>query len=144
MSELAAFGAVLSGGASIFGGIAGQKQANFEADIASQNAGIAQQQAAVEAGRTQRDRSRRLSALRASIGASGTTFSGSNLDALAEEAMEAEEARLTVLFGGEAKARQERLNADAARQRGRASLIGGVGHGVGNLLTGVGKAIAIE
>ena len=117
-------GTIISATSSILGGIAGNQQGDFEAKIARQNATIALQRSEAESVRVARDRARRQGLLRATIGASGVQLTGSPLDLLAEEAMEGEEARLAVLFGGEAQARNERIRATAAKARGRAALNG--------------------
>lgn len=131
-----AAGTAVSAGASVLGGIAAQQQASFQAKIARQNAEIARQRGEAESVRIERDRRRRLGLLRASIGAAGLQPTGSPLDLLAEEAMEAEEARLMALFGAEGVARQEEINARTARLRGQAGLVGGIGRGVGTSLLG--------
>jgi len=133
-------GTAVSAGASILGGLAAKRQGDFEAKIARQNATIALQRSEAESVRVARDRDRRQGLLRATIGASGVQLTGSPLDLLAEEAMEGEEARLAVLFGGEGQARNERIRATAAKARGRAALIGGIGKGVGTSLSLLGES----
>jgi septal ring factor EnvC (AmiA/AmiB activator) len=130
MSEMSAIMSAVGTGTSmagsIMGGIAAQKQGQFQAEIAEQNAKSAQMRAEVEARDFQKESIRRRGRLAAAIGASGVQFSGTPLDLLAEEAASAEEGRLRVLFSGEAQARQSRLNASAARYQGKTAMVAGI------------------
>lgn len=131
--------AVVSAGASIFGGISGRsaardqarqtqeqadlqariarQNAQFELDLAERNAQAAIQQAAAEEVRLRRDRGRRIESTRAAFGAAGVQVQGSPLEVLADEAMEAEEDALLVRFGGEQEAQRVRLAGDILARR---------------------------
>ena len=135
-------GTLVSAGTQILGGIAAANQASFEADVAKGNAQIAKQQAAMEAERLRRDTQRRLGATKAAFGASGVTLAGAPIEVIADQASVGEEDAQLILFGGQAKSRQELANAAGAKSRGQQSLIGGLGSAAGTGLTGVGNIAA--
>lgn len=115
----------LGAASSILGGIAAQRQGRFEAGLAERNA-------ALEAARLDVNRRRRMGLLRAQIGASGTSLSGSNLDVLVDQEMAAEQDRLLVLFGG-------RQRAAAARYQGTQGLASGLGRAAGQGIALLGQ-----
>lgn len=176
-------GTIISAGAAAYGAVAQQQAyrqqakaaqqmgewqaanareaAQFYRAIGEHNAQAAVQRAAAEEARLRRDRSRRLGAMRAQIGATGAAFEGTPLDVLADQAMSAEEEAMLVRWGGAREAEQERLraamlsrnelvsagaslwqgaaSASALRAQGTQSLIGGLGGAGSTLLTGYGN-----
>lgn len=129
------FGSLLSGFGSVFGGFEAKRSFEAQAALARQNAELSREQAEAEAGRFERGSRRRLGAIRAQAGASGTTLSGSVLDVLADQAAEEEENRLLILFGGEAQARQSEARAKLLKRQGRVALTTGLLDAAGTLLS---------
>lgn len=103
-------------GAQVFQGIAGQREANRAADAAKDMARI-------DANRLRTQRARQLAGMRAQIGASGVTFQGTPLALLADQAAEAGRDVALTRFKGD-------IEASNLRNKGTASLIGGIGAGV--------------
>ena len=118
-------GQTLGAAGSIFEGVEGFLTSLEQAKLARQNAATARARAAAEAELAQRGARRRLGAIRARAGASGTTISGSTIDVLADQAAQEELNRLTIIFGGEAQARESEARARAIKREGVSSLIGG-------------------
>ncbi len=117
---------LFTAGGLILQGISGQRQAQFQADIASSNARAAKQQASASAVRLERERRQRQGAARAALGAQGTTFEGSPIEFLADEAAEVAEEVALVRFGGQVEAREQRLRGAVFQSRARSSLLGGI------------------
>ena len=133
------FGSFFSAAGSVFGGFAAKQSFEAQAALARQNAQLSREQAEAEAVRFERGTRRRIGAIRAQAGASGTTLSGSVLDVLADQAAEEEEARLLILFGGEAQARQSEARARLLKRQGKVALTTGLLDAV----TTVGPALLI-
>lgn len=120
----------------MLGGLAARNQAEFESDVAKQNATISRQRAAAEAARVRRDTQRRIGATQNAFGASGVTLEGTPIEVLGDQAMVGEEDAQLILFGGEGEAYQHLADASAAKSRGDSAIIGGIGNATGSLLTG--------
>lgn len=111
---------------SIYAGQASGAAADFNADIALQNAAIARQQSAAAVQAQQRDSQRQIGHMTAQYGASGVqSDSGSPLDVLAESARMATLDSLTLKYnydlralGAESQAMLGRMEAKTARTSG--------------------------
>ncbi len=125
-------------GGQILAGVAGSQQADFERDVALQNAKIARQRGVAQARRAGRDNERKLARARTAIASSGLTISGSGLDVLSDTASTLEEERQLVLFGAQGQARNFETQAAAAGGRSSSALFGGFAKAGGTLLTSVG------
>lgn len=141
---MSSFGSLFSAAGSIFGGIEAKRSFEAQAALARQNAALSIEQAEAEAGRFQRGSRRRLGAIRAQAGASGTTLSGSVLDVLADQAAEEEENRLLILFGGEARARESTARAKILKRKGSVALTTGLLDAAGTLLSAGGGSSGPE
>lgn len=128
-------GAGVSAGSSILGAIAGARRASFQADVARSNAKLGRGQARAEEDAVRRSRSRRMADLRAALGASGVQASGSPLELLADQAMEAELDAQRVRFSGRAAARQEIATARNFESSIVPTLLGGLADAGSTLLT---------
>lgn len=142
MSELAespqlrAAGVGLQFGAQIGGAFASRRAANFQAEVARQNARAEVQGAAAEEVRLRREQRRRIGATRAAFGAAGVTLAGTPLEVLAEQALVAEEDALLVQFGGRVAAREQRSRASIFAAEGRQEFRGGLFQAGATLLGG--------
>lgn len=132
---LGTLGTVIGGVGTVLGGIASRQQAQFQSAVARSNAIAAQQQAAAEEVRFRRERARRMGATRAAFGAAGVSMEGTPLDILAEQALIAEEDALLIRFGGQQRAREQRLQAQLFEQEGQGALVGGILKGGSTILT---------
>jgi len=124
-----------------------KKAANYNAQVASNNALSSQQQASADAQRM-RDRIRRIGgAQRAAQGKSGGTGGGSFADIAADTAIEGELDVLTTLYRGNVQAGGFRAESTLQRASGKnaatqgyynagAQIVGGVSTGVGNYYQG--------
>lgn len=110
-------------GANLLGGFSASRRSK-------QVAGAQKRAAAIESQRVARDRKRRLSFIRAQVGAGGSTFEGNPTDILAEQAAVAEQDRLNTSFRGDIQ------SADTIT-RGQNALFGGIGKATGVLGAGV-------
>lgn len=106
------------------------------ADIAKDNAEAQRAAARAETVRLRRDQARRAGLLRATVGATGTTFEGSPLEILGDQAMEFEENARLALYSGEVGARNSLMEADAYQRQGIAGLTGGLTGALGTGLLG--------
>ncbi len=104
---------------------AASSQANYNAQVADRNAGVARDQAARDAEAQGRRARQVLGAARAGFGASGVTSEGSPLDVLMNSASNAEMDRQNILYKGELRAigysdtaALERSRAKAAEKEG--------------------------
>ena len=133
---LSAVGFVVSAVDSIQRGQSAKAAANYNARIAENNAIAARQAAAAEASR-ERDRAMRLlGAQRAAYGKGGVQMSGSALDVAGDTAAQAELDALTILYGGEARARASEADAAAQRFQGNAASRASYSQAGSSLLTG--------
>jgi hypothetical protein len=103
-TALSALGAIQSG--------------NAQARAAEYNAAAIQQQAASNEASIRRNATRVRQAQEAAVGASGIELSGSPLEVIADSAANAELDALTVRYGGDVRASQERARGAQARQAG--------------------------
>jgi hypothetical protein len=110
---------------SIVSGVSQHSQAKSQAAYADANAELAEQQGQSEA-QAVREKARRLAGQsRAAIGASGVDISGSFLDALADSDIDAELDAQTAVWNSKLDARNQRVQAKAARAQGGSALVGG-------------------
>lgn len=128
---LSAVGTLLTA-SSLFGqGQAGQRSAEYNAEIARRNAQIAQQQTQMDLETAQRNKVRALGSIRAAAGASGVALEGSVLDVLESSAIEAERTAQMIKYKGELRALGyydtaaiEQMTGSAASTRGTMSATG--------------------
>jgi hypothetical protein len=123
------------------------QQAAFQTALGERNAKLVDIEGAAAADALARDRARRLGAFRARVGASGGTFSGSPLDAYADEAGQYSRdasylrfntavRRQDAVLGGQVATRRELLGQTAAQVQGNnayGSILGGFGQAAGSL-----------
>jgi hypothetical protein len=114
----------------LIGGIAASTsiaalQARQQEKAAEGSADIERERTKIQRDRVRRDSARRIGSTRAAFGAAGVEFTGTTLDVLADQAFEAELDAQAVTFGGAIRTRDHLIQADAARSRGTASLLGG-------------------
>lgn len=114
------------------------------ADVAGMNA-VAAREAAAEGARQSERRNRRLLATtRARTAASGLMMEGSPLEVLADNAAEAELERLTILHGGETRARQFEGESSFRRSRAGAFATAGLLSGASSLVRTAGQAWSVR
>lgn len=129
---------------SIRSGNAAAAAANYNANLADQNARIALQTSA-EATRQQRVRNyKALGAIRANVSASGVTLDGSPLDVLEESARTAEMDALTTQYQGQLQAWGYQNSADLYRQNARQAVTGGYWGAASALLKGGAGFAALQ
>mgnify|MGYP000855960130 CR=1 FL=1 len=97
-------GSAISAYGSLQQGEAGKAAADYNSQVAEENAVTARQQAKEQARRESISSEKLLGQMRAGYGASGVTMSGSAMDVLQESAANAELDRLTTLYAGDVKA----------------------------------------
>lgn len=116
------------------GAVSSYNSYRSQASTARANAQLSLDRSRIEAQRYEATKRRRLGTIRARIGASGTTFSGSNLDVLADRAAEEEYNRMLILYGGQAEASQSKAQAKNLKGRADAALLGGLSSGIADSL----------
>ena len=135
-TALSAIGTVASVVGSFSQGQSAKAASRYNAQIAENNAIAARQAAAAEAAR-ERDRTMRLlGAQRAAYGKGGVQMSGSALDVAGDTAAQAELDALTILYGGEARARASEADAASQRFQGNAAARASYFQAGSSLLTG--------
>lgn len=132
----AAIGAV----GSIQQGQAGKTAANYNAQLAQNNATYAGQQSAEEARRQRIMGAKAVGAARAGYGASGVSIEGSPLDVLEESARSAELDALSIEHGGQVRSIGFRNEATLDRFRGSAASRAGYMGAAATLLKGGAQA----
>jgi len=128
-------GALLTTSAQVGQGYAQSKAARSSAAIMDRNAFQARAQAIAEERRLKRDRVRRQGQTRAAFGGAGVTLEGSPMEVLAEQAMEARENELLVLFAGEQRAIGSELEAQVLRDNATGFMMGGLMKGGSTLIS---------
>ncbi len=123
-------------GAQVGGAFAQRRVANFQAEVARQNARAEVQASAAEETRLRREQRRRIGATRAAFGAAGVTLAGTPLEVLSEQALIAEEDALLVRFGGQVRAREERARGALFAAAGQQAFVGGLFEAGATLLGG--------
>lgn len=131
--------AVVGAVGSIAQGVSANKAAKFNAQVAANNARLAQQTGEENAARIQRQSTQIEGAQKATLGASGISLTGSSLDVLSDTAIEGELAALDAKNAGINDASRFRAEEKLARARGRAALIGGF-MGAGTKLLGASSS----
>lgn len=101
---LAGVGTAVSAIGAVRQGQAASAAADYNAQVARQNAVVASQQAAQQAALQQRQARQRIGAARAAYGAAGVRVEGSPLDVLESSAANAELDRQTILYRGQLRA----------------------------------------
>jgi hypothetical protein len=115
--------------------------ANYNAQIAEQQATAARQTASANADRQRRSAERQLGSMQAGYSASGVSSSeGSALDILSQSARDAELDYQTILHGGEMQARGYQNTANLERSRASNAMSSGYMSAAGTLIGGAGKA----
>lgn len=133
--------AVVSAVSAIRQGNAAEAAANFNAQIAEQNAVAARQQSAAQAKQIERENYMRLGSIRAAQGKSGgASGEGSVLDVLAYSAAQGELDKQNAVYGGEMSARGYTNTASLDRYRGDTALTAGYMKAGTELLSGASSA----
>lgn len=142
MAEIALLAASTAIGAigAIQEGKAAKQAANYNAQVAAQNATIATQGAAADEAALRRDNARYMATVRANIGASGTTSEGNPLDIIEDSAGIAELDALNIRYQGALKARGYNIEGEQQRALGRNSYQSGLFKATGIILGGGAKA----
>lgn len=122
---LGALGTGLSAMATIQQGQAQSQAAKYNAQVAEQNATAARQKAAFDEQMRREQLDRVQAAARAAIGKSGSDFSGSALDLMAQNAASAELDALAIRYGGEVRATGLENQAALDRFQGNQARVGG-------------------
>lgn len=121
-------------------GQAAANAAEYNAELAEQNATASRQQAAANAAASDREARKRLGAIEATVGASGVAMEGSPLDILQESALNAELDRQNILYGGETRSRGYESTATLERYRGDEAETAGYMRAGSELIGGYGRA----
>jgi hypothetical protein len=98
-------------------GQAASNAANYNAQVAANNAEIARQQGAAAQEQQQRDSIRKIGAMRAGYGASGVEMSGSPLDVLSDSVAQATLDGLTTKYNYDVRANGYSAQADLNRSQ---------------------------
>lgn len=120
-------------------GVQAKRSAEYNADVARNNAIAARQQAAANAEAQGRESRRRIGAMRASYGAAGVALEGSPLDVIESSAMEAEIDRQNILYSGEMKAQGYENTAGLEIMKGESAVTGSLFSAGSSLLTGAAE-----
>ena len=140
MAYVAAAAMVVGAVGSIMEGAAAKKKAEKDAQIAEENAGLAQQESKEEARRSMIVARKQIGDERASYAASGVGMTGSALDVIAESQENARLDELTILRGGEIKANMYRQDAQSERDYGSGARTGSYFRAAGQLGAAAGAA----
>lgn len=114
--------------------------ANYNAQLANNNAIAARQQAEVNAAAQQRASRLKIGSMVAGYGASGVTMEGSPMDVLEASAATAELDRQNILYGGELKSGGYQSTAGLELMRGENAETGSYFSAGSALLSGAAKA----
>jgi hypothetical protein len=139
-AAMQAAGGMVKAGGDIYQGNAAGAAADYNAQMADQNAVLARQQAAEEARRASIVAAKHIGQISADAGASGVAHEGSVLDVLRESAANAELNRRTILSQGDYKAYGFESNARLDRFHGHVARVSGYLNAAGDLLGAGGKA----
>src|SRR5262245_61027351 len=123
---LIAAGTGMKAAGSLYEGAAGKAAAEYNAAVATRNAGLARSQAAADMGDKARENRRYLGELRANFGASGLAFEGSALDIFEDQAAEAELEQRRIRYSGELRAIGFTEKAELERMKGKAASTAGI------------------
>ncbi len=140
MMAMTVAGTVVAAQAAAKQGKQAKDMAQYNAQIADRNAGIAREQAATDADAQRRHAGRVIGAARAAYGASGITSEGSPLDVLEMSAANAELDNRNILYKGELRAMGYDETAVLDRYRGDAALDAGYERAGSAIIMGAGKA----
>lgn len=136
---MGAVGTAVSAYGSIAAGNAAKDAAEFEAQVAENDARAQSQQAAFDASRIRKRNKRLRGTQTTSALKSGFTMSGSNLDILQDSAIEGELDALTRLYTGAIGAGRSREGAKLARSKGKNAQRQGFMNAGGTALTGLAQ-----
>lgn len=140
----AILGTVVSGVGAFSAAQSAAASAEFDADVAERNAALARNQASADADDSRRDARRRIGAIRAQMGSSGFSLTGSPLLVLEDQAAESELDAQRIEFGGEVRAIGQEDSAAASRAEASSfrssALIGAIGSGIGGLNAAAGSS----
>jgi hypothetical protein len=131
-----AAGAAMSAVSAIKQGKAAKAAAEFNANMARQNAGLAREQAAKQTAQHDREQFMRIGAIRAAQGKSGGAAEGSVHDILADTAAQGELQRQEITYQGELKARGFENTATLDEMQGKNASKQGVLKAGSELLSG--------
>ena len=133
-------GALVAAGSAVSQGQAQKKQANFQANVARQQAESERLASAAQERDYRKAQSSRLAQIRASMGASGTdTTTGTPLLALADFEGETERNALRIRSGGEIRSRRLEELGGFYNKAGRNAETAGYASAGSSLLTGIGR-----
>jgi hypothetical protein len=118
---LQAFGAVVGAVGALAQGAAAQSAAEFNADMAEQDRRRAVATAQIAEEDARRDNVRRLSTMRANLGASGLELSGSPLEVLADTTNEMALDERRIMDEGRVRSRDLKIKSEGYRMEGRAA-----------------------
>lgn len=136
-----AVGAGFSAYGSIQQGKQAQREANYKAKVAKNEATVAKEKATFEADR-KRARNRKIRGMQiAQAGKGGTTTSGSTRDIMFATDLDAELDVLTSLYTGDLRAAGQVSKANMLEQSGKFQKQMGYVQGTGTLLTGAGNVM---
>lgn len=121
--------------AKMFSAISGNAADKHNAAVNERNAVLVRQSAKLDEDRLRRAGKRHIGGMKASIGASGVTISGSALDVIEDSAREIELDALTIRHRGEVEAAGFKSSASLDRARGVSKIIGGGLSAAGDLLS---------
>lgn len=137
---LSAIGTAVSAIGSIASGVQQQKVANYNAEVAENNAVAERQRASYEADMIRDDRKRVIGAQRASGAAAGLDIStGTPVAVLGDTYAQSEMDVLARLYGGESAATAYQNDAKRFRAEGKAAKTAGIIGAGSTLLTGLGN-----
>jgi len=141
---LALIGAGVSAATSVVGGFAARGAAEYNADVAQNNAQLARQRAEAQA--AERSRLARLDASRRVAGAAarGVQFSGTMLDVASQNLVQDELEARYIVHGGETQARALRAKARNQKLQGKVALGTSFLRAGGTLLTGGAQAMQMK
>jgi hypothetical protein len=138
---LAGVAAATSAAGAIYKGQAEGKAADYNSQIANQQAVLARQQGAEQSRRFDIQSRRDMGSIRSGFGGSGVSMAGSVLDVLGESAANAELDSLTIQHGAELKARGYESDARMSRFRGKTARTSGFLSASGELLKGASSMV---
>jgi hypothetical protein len=144
MTGLSAIGTAFSVVGALSQGQQSNSAAEYNAQVANNNAIASRQQAEANAAAQQRKARLTQGAMRAGYGAAGVGLEGSPMDVLEQSASMAELDRQNILYGGTLKAQGYGATAGLELMRGDAAVTGSYFNAGSALLTGAAKAGAFN
>lgn len=121
---------------------AAAKASNYNRRIEMYNSTVALQEGQIAETQLRQSAQRNMGQMRANIGASGLSTSGSAMDLIQESAYNAEMDALNVRYSAKAKATGHAMEANLASSKAKSARAGGYLTASGILLAGAGKSYA--